>query len=279
MQWAGKQALRDRYGEGRYATVAAHVERWGQFAAWAQEVLELRDARNIDATTLAAYGQSLADKVRQAALSVSYAQNMLSTVNVVLEALRGARVLRLSPAAFVGRRAHVRTEPPIGLDRSAVRQCGDRLRARTRANRRHLNVYRRLSMTNPANQKAAGRQTRALLARRLPGSRRGTVAAHLTRAERIGAAIWRRWQIGPYRWQLKNVRWFLSAQTEGFSASTRYRYWLTVRALVSALGHGDDWIRRIEGPWVRPTGSDGTMSRQIRDLRPGPLDNRTGGRP
>ncbi len=111
-------------------------------------------------------------------------------------------------------------------------------------------------MTNPANQKAADRQTRALLARRLPGSRRGTVAEHLARAERIGAAIWRRWHIGPYRWQLKHVRWFLATQTEGLTASTRYRYWLTVRALVFALGHGDIWMRRLVGPWVRPTGSD-----------------------
>jgi len=109
--------------------VAAHIERWGQFAAWATEALGLRDARDIDAAVLAAYGQSLADKVRQAELSVSYAQNMLSTVNVVLEALRGDRVLRVSPAALVGRRAHVRTEPPLGLERSAVRQCGDRRRA------------------------------------------------------------------------------------------------------------------------------------------------------
>ena len=116
-------------------------------------------------------------------------------------------------------------------------------------------------MTNPANQKAAGRQTRALLARRLPSSRRGTVAARLNRAEHIGAAIWRRWHIGPYRWQLKHVRWFLITQTEGLSASTRYRYWLTVRALVLALGRHSDWLRRLEGPWVRPTGLEGPLSR------------------
>ncbi len=115
-------------------------------------------------------------------------------------------------------------------------------------------------MTNPANQEAAGRQARALLARRLPGSRRGTVAAHLNRAERIAADIWRRWQVGPYRWQLKHVRWFLATQTEGLSASTRYRYWLTVRALVLALGHHNDWLRRLEGPWDRPTGPEGPLS-------------------
>jgi hypothetical protein len=115
-------------------------------------------------------------------------------------------------------------------------------------------------MSNTANPAAAGRQARALLVRRLPGSRRGTVAAHLTRAERIGAAIWRRWHIGPYRWQLKHVRWFLTTQIDGLTVSSRYRYRLTVRALVLALGHGENWIRRLEGPWVRPTGREGPLS-------------------
>ena len=34
MDWAGKQALRERYGNGRYGTVAGHTERWRQFVAW-----------------------------------------------------------------------------------------------------------------------------------------------------------------------------------------------------------------------------------------------------
>jgi len=65
-------------------------------------------------------------------------------------------------------------------------------------------------MSNPANQRAAARQARGLLARRLPGSRRGTVGSHLARAERIAEVIWRRWQVGPYRWRLKHVRWYLA---------------------------------------------------------------------
>ena len=28
MAWAGKRALRDRYGDGRYGTVAGHAECW-----------------------------------------------------------------------------------------------------------------------------------------------------------------------------------------------------------------------------------------------------------
>jgi len=114
-------------------------------------------------------------------------------------------------------------------------------------------------VSNPANGQAAARQTRALLVRRLPGARRGTIAAHLARAERIGAAIWRRWQVGPYRWQLKHLRWYLATQTGQLTPGTRYRYWLTVRALILSLEHGGDWLARLDGPWVRPTGMRGVL--------------------
>jgi hypothetical protein len=128
MDWAGKQALRDRFGNGRYGTVAGHTERWRQFVAWCRRERGIRDARRVDRSTVNAYGTSLADKVTEKSMSVSYAQNLLSSVNVVLESLRGDRHVRVAPAALVGKRNHVRVEPPAGLDRQAVRQCADRLR-------------------------------------------------------------------------------------------------------------------------------------------------------
>ena len=91
-------------------------------------------------------------------------------------------------------------------------------------------------MARPANQHSAARAAHALLVRRLPGSRRGSVRAHLQRAVRIADRIWRRWQVGPYQWQVKHLRWYLAAQARGFTPGPRYRYWLTVRALVFALG-------------------------------------------
>ena len=122
MAWAGAQALRDRYGDGHYATVAAHSERWGQFADWAKATQGVRDARNVSVETVIAYGEILAEQVRQETMSVAYAQNLLSSVNVVLEALRGDRTIRISPAGLVGERSHVRDTPPSGLDRTAVQQ-------------------------------------------------------------------------------------------------------------------------------------------------------------
>jgi len=128
MDWAGKQALRIRYGNGRYGTVAGHTERWRQFVAWCRNERGIRDARKVDRSTVNAYGTCLADKVTEKSMSVSYAQNLLSSVNMVLESLRGDRRIRVAPAALVGKRSHVRGQAPAGLDRQAVRQCADQLR-------------------------------------------------------------------------------------------------------------------------------------------------------
>ncbi len=122
MAWAGKNALADRYGEGRYATRATHAGRWQRFVAFAREA-GIRDARQVDRELVTAYGRHLADQVRQGEMTVSYAQNRLSTVNVVLEAMRGDRQLRVSPAALVGQRAHVRSTAPAGLERERLERA------------------------------------------------------------------------------------------------------------------------------------------------------------
>lgn len=125
-------------------------------------------------------------------------------------------------------------------------------------------------MSRPANQRAAARQARSLLANRLPGSRRGTVRQHLARSGHIARIIWRRWQVGPYQWQLKHLRWYLLARTADLSSGTRYRHWLTVRLLIFALDK-DNWIEQLDGPWVRPTGVRGALKIGRPVLEPSPL--------
>jgi len=127
MEWAGKQALRDRYGDGHYGTVAGHAERWRRFVAWCRDERQIRDARAVDSDIVQDYGKSLGDKVATG-MSPAYAQNLLSTVNVVLESMRGDRQMHVAPVRFVGQRSRVRTNPPAGLDRKVVRQCADQLR-------------------------------------------------------------------------------------------------------------------------------------------------------
>lgn len=127
MEWAGRQALSDRYGNGHYGTVAGHAERWRRFVAWCRDERQIRDARAVDSDVVQGYGRSLTDKVA-AGMSPAYAQNLLSTVNVVLESMRGDRQVHVAPVALIGQRSRVRTDPPAGLDRTVVRQCADQLR-------------------------------------------------------------------------------------------------------------------------------------------------------
>ncbi|MDX1488957.1 MAG: hypothetical protein R3268_12190, partial [Acidiferrobacterales bacterium] len=127
MAWAGRQALRDRYGNGHYGTVAGHMERWRRFVAWCREERSIHDARAINTNIVEDYGRSLRDKV-DVGMSPAYAQNLLSSVNVVLEAMRDDRQVRVAPAELVGQRSRVRTNSPSGLDQRTVRQCADQLR-------------------------------------------------------------------------------------------------------------------------------------------------------
>ena len=111
-----------------------------------------------------------------------------------------------------------------------------------------------------ASQHQAGRQAAALLRRSQPGARR-SVQRHVRRAEHVGAVIWRRWHLVPAQWQVKHLRWYLSAETRDLAPGTRYDHWRTVRALVAALGRGDDWLPHLRGPWLRPCGDAAPMER------------------
>jgi hypothetical protein len=61
-------------------------------------------------------------------MSRAYAQNLLSSVNVVMQAMRDDRQIRVAPAALVGQRSRVRSDAPAGLDQRVVRQCADQIR-------------------------------------------------------------------------------------------------------------------------------------------------------
>lgn len=127
MAWAGKQALRDKYGNGHYGTITGHAERWRRFVTWCRDERNIRDAILIDKDVVQDYGKSLRDKI-DAGMSPAYAQNLLSSVNVVMLAMRSDRQIRVAPAEFVGQRSRMRTDPPAGLDQNVVRQCADQLR-------------------------------------------------------------------------------------------------------------------------------------------------------
>ena len=132
LAWAGKNALHDRYGDGHFATQASHAARWTKFAAFAKRE-GVRDARAVTRDLVSEYTASLAEAVEARTLSVRYAQNLLSSVNVVLETMRGDRALHLSPARLLGQRIHVRETVPLGLDRTGLIERLTRLETRGHA--------------------------------------------------------------------------------------------------------------------------------------------------
>jgi len=128
LSWAATNALRDRYGDGCYATRAAHAARWRSFAEFAGRQ-SVKDARDVTAQLIERFGRSLSERIGAGELSVRYAQNLLSTVNVVMETMRGDRCVRVAPAALVGQRRNVRCAVPVSLDRPLVDRAIARLEA------------------------------------------------------------------------------------------------------------------------------------------------------
>lgn len=125
---AGKTALRDHYGQGHHGTVATHAERWTQFVTWAQEqgVRDIAKTNNQELAT--GYAEHVKSQVESGEISVSTAQNRISTVNTVFAALRGDRVVQISPSEYAGERSAVRTESPDARDTGRVKDAAEALR-------------------------------------------------------------------------------------------------------------------------------------------------------
>jgi len=132
LAWAGKNALADRYGQGHFSTRATHEDRWNKFTQYLKQQ-GINDARKIDQSTVLDYAEQLKQLVNSGDVSVAYAQNVLSTVNVVLETMRKDNPLTIKPAQYVGERTHVRSDAPRTGDRSQFQKPIQTLHARNEA--------------------------------------------------------------------------------------------------------------------------------------------------
>lgn len=127
MHYAAKQALIDRYGsDNKFGTQASHHARFRQFTTWCK-AQGIKDARNLNHEIVVAYANSLSEKVEKEEVAVSYAQNLISSVNVVLSAMRGDNNLKISPSNAVGVRSHIRENSPISYNRSQYQLALDKL--------------------------------------------------------------------------------------------------------------------------------------------------------
>lgn len=98
MSYAGHNAIKTACAGGHFATVSAHSNRWKQFCQWAKEQ-GIKDAKNIHKATLQAYSDYLLSKD----YSASYSQNLLSSCNAVLEALREDNKVSIRPLQALGK--------------------------------------------------------------------------------------------------------------------------------------------------------------------------------
>ncbi|WP_371188873.1 integrase domain-containing protein [Thalassotalea maritima] len=123
LAYAGKQALNDRFGDdGKYATKASHHARFKQFATWCKAI-GIVDARYIDSQHIAAYCKELNEQINSGDKSISYAQNQISSVNVVLSTMRSDNKLTVSPSKVLSQRTHIRESVPLSLDRNQYQQA------------------------------------------------------------------------------------------------------------------------------------------------------------
>lgn len=80
----------------------------------------INDARQIDRNIVEGYARYIAMQVDGEELEVSYSQNLLSTVNVVLETMRKDKAMALKPAQWVGQRSRISTTVLATLERSVL---------------------------------------------------------------------------------------------------------------------------------------------------------------
>jgi hypothetical protein len=117
---------------GIRTSVEAHARRWSQVADYLRNEHDIRDARFIERGHLEEFATGLRERIAEGEMSVAYAQNLLSTTNVVLEQMRGDQTLRVSPSEEVGARSFVRTEAPAWLNRAEVLELIGDLRSDVR---------------------------------------------------------------------------------------------------------------------------------------------------
>lgn len=118
MSYAARNAFEEHFGGGHFGSVAAHAQRVELTIAWAKEN-GFNKWDKFDQGAFDKYSEHIKQCVDSGTMSVRYAQNVLSSTNVVMAAMRGDSAVRVSPS-LVGQRQNVRTTAPTGMDRGTV---------------------------------------------------------------------------------------------------------------------------------------------------------------
>lgn len=113
--YAAKVALAQAYGEDdHHNSRFTHHARFEHCLNWLSKLdPPIRDLRKITLAHAVEYAEALENSVGSNDMEVSYAQNLISTVNVVMRAVRWDKAIWLSPADAVGERCYIRTDLPM----------------------------------------------------------------------------------------------------------------------------------------------------------------------
>jgi len=121
-EYATKVALNEHFANGHKGTVKTHTERSKLFYDWLVEEHDIRDIRLITIDILSEYSLYLKLLMNEEEIAVSTATNRISSVNVVLEIIRGDCKVRINEIskALERKRCYIRRSAPDGMDISQV---------------------------------------------------------------------------------------------------------------------------------------------------------------
>ena len=211
LSYAGPQALIDLFGDGHFATVKAHSDRWQAFVRWcrSEEGPRLNDARQIDREILMRYAAHMREQVDQGNVGIATAQNRLSSINRTMAALRGDQYVKIpSPSKALGlQRSSVRSEVPQGQDRAQVRLIAQVLSERRQsrvsaivllARETGMRLREAILADLPRLQREAQRLGKINIQDGTKGGRSGASAPRwITVTDQVGAALKRATEISP----------------------------------------------------------------------------------
>lgn len=117
-EYATKTALNNHFGNGHYQTVKTHTERARLFYAWLLEEKKVRDIREVTNFIFSDYALYLKMLIDAEEISIATATNRISSVNIVLQIMRGDQKIRLDKIADAlgSKRCYIRKSIPDGMD-------------------------------------------------------------------------------------------------------------------------------------------------------------------
>lgn len=126
---ATKVVLNEHFGGGHKSTVKTHTERSKPFYDWLDEEHGIRDIRFVTTDIFYEYALYLKFLISEEAIAISTATNRISSVNFVMEIIRGDHKVRIDEISKTlgKKRCYIRRSIPDGMNVSQVHNLHNEL--------------------------------------------------------------------------------------------------------------------------------------------------------